>query len=239
MTGWNWVFLTDIASFKPAILPEDNPADFNFFDTSWRCSCYIAPERFFDSRQADQMLSKGVLTAADPQLKSRDHSLPDMDFEASTGKFDSRDGYIFCWVRQNQSRVSKGLISGIILWKFNIISSPSSSGDIAELFNEGKSPFDLSEPLSYRNGDFDPSTTLSKIEDSNIRVGWNVKKIVMMIITFLRSGSFFSNPITLIKAYEINKYISPKLAKSPHVAYLIQLSVLRPNNLALFLVIMF
>ena len=27
------------------------------------------------------------------------------------------------------------------------------------------------EFLSYRNGDFDPSATLSKIEDSNIRVG--------------------------------------------------------------------
>ena len=81
VTGWNWVLLTDIASFKPAILPEDNPADFNFFfDTSRRRSCYVAPERFLDSRQADQMLSKGVSTAVDPQSKSKDHSLPDMDF---------------------------------------------------------------------------------------------------------------------------------------------------------------
>ena len=81
VTGWNWVLLTDIASFKPAILPEDNPADFNFFfDTSRRRSCYIAPERFLDSRHADQMLSKGVSTAVDPQSKSEDHSLPDMDF---------------------------------------------------------------------------------------------------------------------------------------------------------------
>ena len=81
VTGWNWVLLTDIASFKPAILPEDNPADFNFFFDTSRCrSCYITPERFLDSRQADQMLSKGVLTAVDPQSKSKDHSLPDMDF---------------------------------------------------------------------------------------------------------------------------------------------------------------
>ena len=77
----NWVLLTDIASFKPAILPEDNPADFNFFfDTSRRRGCYIAPKRFLDSRQADQMLSKGVSTAVDPQSKSKDHSLPNMDF---------------------------------------------------------------------------------------------------------------------------------------------------------------
>ena len=82
VTGWDCVLLIDIASFTPAILPEDNPADFMinfFFDTSRRRSCYIAPERFLDSRQAEQMLSKGVLTAVDPQSKSRDHSLPDMD----------------------------------------------------------------------------------------------------------------------------------------------------------------
>ncbi|KAK2556549.1 Phosphoinositide 3-kinase regulatory subunit 4 [Acropora cervicornis] len=141
VTGWNWVLLTDIASFKPAILPEDNPADFNFFfDTSRRRSCYIAPERFLDSRQADQMLSKGVLTAVDPQSKSKDHSLPDMDF-----------------VRHQQGNLTP---------EMDIFSAGCV---IAELFNEGNRLFDLSELLSYRNGDFDPSATLSKIEDSNIR----------------------------------------------------------------------
>ncbi|XP_015281312.1 PREDICTED: phosphoinositide 3-kinase regulatory subunit 4 [Gekko japonicus] len=49
VTSWNWVLLTDFASFKPTYLPEDNPADFNyFFDTSRRRTCYIAPERFVD-----------------------------------------------------------------------------------------------------------------------------------------------------------------------------------------------
>ncbi|XP_044166788.1 LOW QUALITY PROTEIN: phosphoinositide 3-kinase regulatory subunit 4-like [Acropora millepora] len=141
VTGWNWVLLTDIASFKPAILPEDNPADFNFFfDTSRRRSCYIAPERFLDSRHADQMLSKGVSTAVDPQSKGKDHSLPDMDF-----------------VRHQQGNLTP---------EMDIFSAGCV---IAELFNEGNSLFDLSELLSYRNGDFDPSATLSKIEDSNIR----------------------------------------------------------------------
>lgn len=47
VTSWLWVLLTDIASFKPTFLPEDNPADFNyFFDTSKRRICYLAPERF-------------------------------------------------------------------------------------------------------------------------------------------------------------------------------------------------
>lgn len=37
ITSWNWVLLTDFASFKPTYLPEDNPADFSyFFDTSRR-----------------------------------------------------------------------------------------------------------------------------------------------------------------------------------------------------------
>ena len=73
------------------------------------------------------------------------------------------DIIIFCSVRQNQSRVSKGLISGIIFLKFNIISSSSSSCVIAELFNEGNHLFDLSKFLSYGSGDFDPSATCSRL----------------------------------------------------------------------------
>ncbi|XP_047506714.1 phosphoinositide 3-kinase regulatory subunit 4 isoform X2 [Pieris napi] len=47
VTSWLWVLLTDIASFKPTFLPDDNPADFSyFFDTSRRRLCYLAPERF-------------------------------------------------------------------------------------------------------------------------------------------------------------------------------------------------
>ncbi|KAK9239906.1 hypothetical protein V1525DRAFT_371857 [Lipomyces kononenkoae] len=48
VTAWNWVYLTDFASFKPTFLPEDDPADFSFFfDTSLRRVCYVAPERFY------------------------------------------------------------------------------------------------------------------------------------------------------------------------------------------------
>ena len=48
VTSWNWLYLTDFSSsYKPAYLPEDNPADFSFFfDTSGRRTCYLAPERF-------------------------------------------------------------------------------------------------------------------------------------------------------------------------------------------------
>lgn len=50
VTSWNWVYLTDFASYKPTYLPLDDPSDFAFyFDTSGRRSCYVAPERFFAS----------------------------------------------------------------------------------------------------------------------------------------------------------------------------------------------
>jgi phosphoinositide-3-kinase regulatory subunit 4 len=43
--------LTDFSSsFKPTFLPLDDPSDFSFFfDTSSRRTCYIAPERFYES----------------------------------------------------------------------------------------------------------------------------------------------------------------------------------------------
>lgn len=45
------VYITDLASsFKPDYLPLDDPTDFSlFFDTSGRRTCYIAPERFYES----------------------------------------------------------------------------------------------------------------------------------------------------------------------------------------------
>ncbi|KAK4187109.1 Serine/threonine-protein kinase ppk19 [Podospora australis] len=51
VTSWNWLYLSDFSpSFKPVMLPEDNPADFSYyFDTSGRRTCYLAPERFVPS----------------------------------------------------------------------------------------------------------------------------------------------------------------------------------------------
>ncbi|KAH9874442.1 hypothetical protein IAQ61_003631 [Plenodomus lingam] len=53
VTSWNWLYLTDFSSsYKPAHLPEDNPADFSFyFDLSGRRTCYLAPERFLAAGQ--------------------------------------------------------------------------------------------------------------------------------------------------------------------------------------------
>lgn len=48
VTSWNWLYLTDFSSsFKPVVLPDDNPSGFTkYFDTSGRRTCYLAPERF-------------------------------------------------------------------------------------------------------------------------------------------------------------------------------------------------
>ncbi|KAF9516566.1 hypothetical protein BS47DRAFT_1371689 [Hydnum rufescens UP504] len=64
VTSWNWVYITDFASFKPVHLPEDDPADYSFyFDASGRRTCYIAPERFYaaDDKSADR---EGPVTEA-------------------------------------------------------------------------------------------------------------------------------------------------------------------------------
>ncbi|XP_063992587.1 phosphoinositide 3-kinase regulatory subunit 4 isoform X2 [Diachasmimorpha longicaudata] len=70
ITSWNWVLLTDFASFKPTYLPEDNPADFSyFFDTSRRRTCYIAPERFLKTLSSEL---SSTLLLPEHELKTGD-----------------------------------------------------------------------------------------------------------------------------------------------------------------------
>lgn len=58
VTSWNWLMITDFASYtKPTFIPEDNPSQFSFyFDNSGRRSCYIAPERFYNSKDTPAVL---------------------------------------------------------------------------------------------------------------------------------------------------------------------------------------
>lgn len=71
ITSWNWVLLTDFASFKPTYLPEDNPADFSyFFDTSRRRTCYTAPERFVKLLSSE--VSNTTLLLPEQELKTGD-----------------------------------------------------------------------------------------------------------------------------------------------------------------------
>ncbi|KAG6841356.1 hypothetical protein C0991_011899 [Blastosporella zonata] len=59
VTSWNWVYLSDFASYKPTFLPLDDPSEFSFFfDTSGRRTCYIAPERFYTASTNPEISAK-------------------------------------------------------------------------------------------------------------------------------------------------------------------------------------
>lgn len=63
VTSWNWIYLSDFAPYKPAYLPENDPASFSFFfDTSQRRTCYVAPERFLSHGEGE--INQGKLTGA-------------------------------------------------------------------------------------------------------------------------------------------------------------------------------
>ncbi|EIN14505.1 hypothetical protein PUNSTDRAFT_96429 [Punctularia strigosozonata HHB-11173 SS5] len=59
VTSWNWVYVSDFASYKPTYLPLDDPSDFSFFfDTSGRRTCYIAPERFYTAQENPEISAR-------------------------------------------------------------------------------------------------------------------------------------------------------------------------------------
>ncbi|CDO75088.1 hypothetical protein BN946_scf185010.g13 [Trametes cinnabarina] len=73
VTSWNWVYVSDFASYKPTFLPLDDPSDFSFFfDTSGRRSCYIAPERFYTASDNPDISAKKSRLAAEDGEGRRD-----------------------------------------------------------------------------------------------------------------------------------------------------------------------
>ncbi|KAF6748025.1 other/VPS15 protein kinase [Ephemerocybe angulata] len=73
VTSWNWVYVTDFASYKPAYLPLDDPSDFSFyFDTSGRRTCYVAPERFYTEGTNPEISAKKTKIALDETFGKRD-----------------------------------------------------------------------------------------------------------------------------------------------------------------------
>jgi phosphoinositide-3-kinase regulatory subunit 4 len=81
VTSWNWIYLSDFASFKPTYLPLDDPSDFSFFfDTSGRRTCYIAPERFYTA-------------ASNPDISAKKSASMMMESEVGVGS-GRRDGKV-------------------------------------------------------------------------------------------------------------------------------------------------
>ena len=73
VTSWNWVYVSDFASYKPTYLPLDDPSDFAFyFDTSGRRSCYLAPERFYTASGNPEISAKKSRLALDDSEGKRD-----------------------------------------------------------------------------------------------------------------------------------------------------------------------
>lgn len=128
ISSWNWVILTDFASFKPTYLPEDNPAEFSyFFDTSRRRTCYIAPERF-KTRTITEVTHHNLTSSIIP------------DEAATEAEFAN---------------------SGEILASMDIFSAGCV---MIELFTEGASPFNFSQLLAYRAGEYCPDKVMDKID---------------------------------------------------------------------------
>ena len=169
ITSWNWVMLTDFASFKPTFLPEDNPADFNyFFDTSRRRTCYIAPERF-----RTRVLNEGGVTgAAGISATAKDTSdnsfLSNQVLGMATSQFLPDSGGI------GVSTASSGdseaghdsPCRGDLTQSMDIFSAGCV---LIELFTEGAPPFNFAQLLSYRANEFDPIKTIEKIKDPQIK----------------------------------------------------------------------
>ncbi|KAJ8472505.1 hypothetical protein ONZ45_g16629 [Pleurotus djamor] len=93
VTSWNWIYLSDFASYKPTYLPLDDPSDFSFyFDTSGRRTCYIAPERFYTAVDNPDISAKKSKLAGDDEGKRDGKVTEAMDCFSAGQLFKYREG---------------------------------------------------------------------------------------------------------------------------------------------------
>lgn len=139
------VYVTDFASsFKPTYLPLDDPTDFSlFFDTSGRRTCYIAPERFYDSvaelprphpprTRIDEVENVSEVLTYEPYLEILGLGRPNGRITEAMDVF------------------SLGCV-------------------LAELWRDGAPLFTLSQLFRYRRGELDLDPMLSQIQHGGIR----------------------------------------------------------------------
>ncbi|WFD30617.1 non-specific serine/threonine protein kinase [Malassezia sp. CBS 17886] len=141
------VYITDFASsFKPTYLPLDDPTDFSlFFDTSGRRTCYIAPERFYD-------------TLADlPRGAGNSATRPPSDVENVSDVL-THEPYL--------EALGLGRPNGRITETMDVFSLGCV---LAELWRDGAPLFTLSQLFRYRAGLLDISGTLAEIPHDGMR----------------------------------------------------------------------
>ncbi|DBA05165.1 TPA: hypothetical protein N0F65_005015 [Lagenidium giganteum] len=169
VTSWNWIFLTDFAPFKPTYIPEDDPADYNYYFSAidaTRRSCCVAPERFYGNSSAATSGASSQSTngtrGPDAMMLSRladsELSVEDVDKQ-----FLSMNATPTSAPSSTAPASSRNRREGNLLESMDIFSAGCV---IAEVFLGGKPLFDLPALLRYRTGDVDSlRAQLKKVED--------------------------------------------------------------------------
>ncbi|GMF10210.1 unnamed protein product [Phytophthora lilii] len=176
VTSWNWVFLTDFAPFKPTYIPEDDPADYNYYFCAidaTRRGCSVAPERFYGKGSVSMGAAATGSTPGSASVNSM--KTPDAammlskmaDSEVTVEEVDKQilamgigSGTMSGNPMQTPpsgtsngsapSSYSRSRREGSLLESMDIFSAGCV---IAELFLGGKPLFDLPSLLKYRTGD--------------------------------------------------------------------------------------
>ncbi|CAH0513298.1 unnamed protein product [Peronospora belbahrii] len=176
VTSWNWVFLTDFAPFKPTYIPEDDPADYNYYFCAidaTRRGCSVAPERFYGKgsvansttatgstcgnlgqnsiKAPDAAMMLFKMADSEVTVEEVDKQILAMGMGSGTMSGNSMQTPASATSNSNApSSYSRSRREGSLLESMDIFSAGCV---IAELFLGGKPLFDLPSLLKYRTGD--------------------------------------------------------------------------------------
>uniref|UniRef100_M4BGW9 non-specific serine/threonine protein kinase n=1 Tax=Hyaloperonospora arabidopsidis (strain Emoy2) TaxID=559515 RepID=M4BGW9_HYAAE len=192
VTSWNWVFLTDFAPFKPTYIPEDDPADYNYYFCAidaTRRGCSVAPERFYGkggavptsaaataasvsaaaaaallgAKTSDAVVMLSKMADSDVSVEEVDKQILAMGTGGGTGAGGTGTA---SFMQPPPPSYSRSRREGSLLESMDIFSAGCV---IAELFSGGKPLFDLPSLLKYRTGDSDAlHQRLKKVDDPRL-----------------------------------------------------------------------
>ncbi|KAI9919994.1 hypothetical protein PsorP6_016035 [Peronosclerospora sorghi] len=185
VTSWNWVFLTDFAPFKPTYIPEDDPADYNYYFCAidaTRRGCSVAPERFYGKGSASTGTAATISMPVNAGLKAPDAVVMLSKMADSDVTVEEVDKQISAMGMENvlsgnamqmppsgvgappsyvRSRQEGNLLESMDIFSAGCV--------IAELFLGGKPLFDLPSLLKYRTGNSEPlRQQLKKVGDPRL-----------------------------------------------------------------------